>query len=227
MLALHCPLVDTEESLQRERFLTETLLIPDQWIHQAKAQRAQSQRDHRLQALHLYRAGEWSQCHRVIIQHLASDCIINDSLDFLLEFLEGLSVPERSSVIQDWDCAGSLFLDYIRVLKTLQLIQQADGADSGFELERLYTDVTSLCGRIELLPCSSAKDRLAQSEMAKRLANILRAVVSLQLSDSADGAVPLVHLAPHIGRLPMPEDYTLEELRGLTQSYLRQLVLSQ
>lgn len=35
--------------------------------------------------------------------------------------------------------------------------------NAGYELERLYTDVTSLCGRIELLPCSCAKDRLAQS----------------------------------------------------------------
>lgn len=34
---------------------------------------------------------------------------------------------------------------------------------AGFELERLYGDVTSLCSRIELLPCSSARDRLAQS----------------------------------------------------------------
>lgn len=34
---------------------------------------------------------------------------------------------------------------------------------AGYELERLYTDVTSLCSRIELLPCSTARDRLAQS----------------------------------------------------------------
>ena len=35
--------------------------------------------------------------------------------------------------------------------------------NAGYELERLYTDVTSLCGRIELLPCRTARDRLAQS----------------------------------------------------------------
>uniref|UniRef100_A0A3B4AT94 Nuclear pore complex protein Nup98-Nup96 n=1 Tax=Periophthalmus magnuspinnatus TaxID=409849 RepID=A0A3B4AT94_9GOBI len=220
MLELHCPLVDTEESLRRERFLTQTLLIPEPWIHQAKALRAKSLNDPRRQALHLYRAGEWSQCHRTLTRHLASDCIINENLDFLLEFLEGLSVPGRSAVIQDWDCTGRLFLDYIRVLKTLEHIQQV----AGYELERLYTDVTSLCGRIELLPCHCAKDRLAQSEMAKRLANILRVVVSLHLGESPSGGAPLVHLAPHISRLPMPEDYTLEELRGLTQSYLRQLM---
>lgn len=63
--------------------------------------------------------------------------------------------------------------------------------------------------------------------MAKRVANILRAVLSLQQGDAAAVNIPLAQLAPHITRLPMPEDYTLEELRGLTQSYLRQLIVSQ
>ncbi|XP_074466676.1 nuclear pore complex protein Nup98-Nup96 isoform X2 [Sebastes fasciatus] len=227
MLTLHCPLQETDQSVQRERFLTERLLIPEQWIHEAKATRARRDADRHQEALHLYRAGYWSQCHRLLIQHLASDCIINDNHDYLLEFLEGLAVPEHSATIQDWDTAGSVYLDYIRVIKTLQDIQQMENA--GYELERLYTDVTSLCSRIELLPCSAARDRLAQSEMAKRVANILRVVLSLQQGDAASDSlgIPLSQLAPHITRLPMPEDYTLEELRGLTQSYLRQLIVSQ
>lgn len=62
--------------------------------------------------------------------------------------------------------------------------------------------------------------------MAKRIANLLRVVLSLQHPpDSSPDVqrVPLRLLAPHIGRLPMPEDYALEELRGLTQSYLQEL----
>ncbi|XP_008302611.1 nuclear pore complex protein Nup98-Nup96 isoform X2 [Stegastes partitus] len=227
MLTLHCPLQETDESVRRERFLTERLLVPERWIHEAKATRARRDADRHQQALHLYRAGYWNQCHRLLIQHLASDCIINDNHDYLLEFLEGLAVPEHSATIQDWDTAGRVYLDYIRVIKTLQDIQQMENA--GYELERLYTDVTSLCSRIELLPCSTARDRLAQSEMAKRVANILRVVLSLQQGDAASDSlsIPLAQLAPHISRLPMPEDYTLEELRGLTQSYLRQLIVSQ
>ncbi|XP_028451471.1 nuclear pore complex protein Nup98-Nup96 isoform X2 [Perca flavescens] len=227
MLTLHCPLQETDESVRRERFLTEKLLIPEQWIHEAKATRARRESDRHQEALHLYRARYWSQCHRLLIQHLASDCIINDNHDYLLEFLEGLAVPEHSATIQDWDTAGRVYLDYIRVVKTLQDIQQMENA--GYELERLYTDVTSLCSRIELLPCRTARDRLAQSEMAKRVANILRVVLSLQQGDGASDSlsIPLTQMAPHITRLPMPEDYALEELRGLTQSYLRQLIVSQ
>uniref|UniRef100_A0A8C8M4U7 Nuclear pore complex protein Nup98-Nup96 n=1 Tax=Oncorhynchus tshawytscha TaxID=74940 RepID=A0A8C8M4U7_ONCTS len=223
MLQLHCPLLETEESAQKERFLTERLLIPEQWLHLAKATRARRETDRHREALHLYRAGHWNLCHRLVIQHLASDCIINDNHEYLLEFLEGLAVPERCAVIQDWDTAGRVYLDYIRVIQTLHAIQQMDSA--GYKLERLHTEVTSLCSRIELLPCSTAKDRLAQSEMAKRVANILRVVLSLQQGGEG-GEIPLSQLAPHIGRLPMPEDYALEELRSLTQSYLRQLIVS-
>lgn len=69
-------------------------------------------------------------------------------------------------------------------------------------------------------------------DMAKRVANLLRVVLSLQhapdaTSDSTPDPqrVPLRLLAPHIGRLPMPEDYALEELRSLTQSYLQELTV--
>uniref|UniRef100_A0A8C1EHK0 Nuclear pore complex protein Nup98-Nup96 n=1 Tax=Cyprinus carpio carpio TaxID=630221 RepID=A0A8C1EHK0_CYPCA len=227
MLNLHCSLEETEESMEKEQFLTEKLLIPIQWIHQAKAIRACREGDKRSEALHLYKAGHWNHCHRLVIQHLASDCIINDNHKYLLEFLEGLAVPERSVKIQDWDISGRVYLDYIHVIQTLQDIQQV--FFPGYELERLHTEVTSLCSRIERLPCSKAKDRLAQSEMAKRVANILRVVLSLQ--QGGEGTpdprhIPLCQLAPHIGRLPMPEDYALEELRSLTQSYLQEYVIS-
>ncbi len=65
--------------------------------------------------------------------------------------------------------------------------------------------------------------------MAKRVANILRVVLSLQLGGEGTPDphhIPLCQLAPHIGRLPMPEDYALEELRSLTQSYLQEYVIS-
>ncbi|CDQ66066.1 unnamed protein product [Oncorhynchus mykiss] len=210
MLQLHCPLLETEESAKKEHFLTERLLVPEQWLHQAKATRARRERDSHGEALHLYRAGHWNLCHSLVIQHLASDCIINDNHEYLLKFLEGLAVPERSAVIQDWDTAGRVYLDYIGVVQTLHAIQQMD--ITGYELECLHTEVRSLCNRIELLPCSTAKDRLSQSEMAKRVANILRVVLSLQQGGEG-GEIPLSQLASNIGRLPMPEDYALEELR--------------
>ncbi|XP_042543523.1 nuclear pore complex protein Nup98-Nup96 isoform X1 [Dipodomys spectabilis] len=230
LLTRHCQLVETPESWAKETFLTQKLCVPAEWIHEAKAVRAHMESDKHLEALYLFKAGHWNRCHKLVIRHLASDAIINENYDFLKGFLEDLAPPERSSLIQDWETSGLVYLDYIQVIEMLHHIQQVDC--SGYELEKLHTKVTSLCNRIEQIQCHNAKDRLAQSDMAKRIANLLRVVLSLQHVPDATSEstpdpqrVPLRLLAPHIGRLPMPEDYALDELRSLTQSYLRELTV--
>ncbi|XP_015283799.1 PREDICTED: nuclear pore complex protein Nup98-Nup96 isoform X2 [Gekko japonicus] len=232
LLSRHCMLSETPDSWAKETFLMERLCVPPEWIYDAKAVRARMQGDNHKEALFLSRAGHWNPCHRLVVRHLAADAIVNEQYTYLKGFLEDMATPEHSLLIQDWETEGLVFLDYIRVIEMLGRIQQLDC--SGYELEDLHTRVTSLCNRIEQVPCHSAKDRLAQSEMAKSIANILRVVLSLQhppdsASDSTPDVqrVPLRLLAPHIGRLPMPEDYALDELRGLTQSYLRALTVSQ
>lgn len=72
ILNQHCALEETDESAEKERFLTDKLLIPMQWIHEAKATRARRDGDQHREALHLFRAGHWNRCHRLIIQNLAS-----------------------------------------------------------------------------------------------------------------------------------------------------------
>ncbi|XP_066223421.1 nuclear pore complex protein Nup98-Nup96 isoform X5 [Saccopteryx leptura] len=230
LLTRHCQLMETPESWAKETFLTQKLCVPAEWIHEAKAVRARMEFDRHLEALYLFKAGHWNHCHKLVIRHLASDAIINENYDYLKGFLEDLAPLERSSLIQDWETSGLVYLDYIQVLEMVHHIQQVEC--SGYDLEQLHTKVISLCNRIEQIQCYNAKDRLAQSDMAKRVANLLRVVLSLQHAPDASSdstpdpqRVPLRLLAPHIGRLPMPEDYALEELRGLTQSYLRELTL--
>ncbi|XP_021098892.1 nuclear pore complex protein Nup98-Nup96 isoform X6 [Heterocephalus glaber] len=230
LLTRHCQLLETPESWAKETFLTQKLCVPAEWIHEAKAVRAHMESDKHLEALYLFKAGHWNRCHKLVIRHLASDAIINENYDYLKGFLEDLAPPECSSLIQDWETSGLVYLDYIQVIEILRRIQQEEW--SGYELEQLNTKVTSLCSRIEQIQCYNAKDRLAQSDMAKRIANLLRVVLSLRhASDAASDAtpdpqrVPLRLLAPHIGRLPMPEDYALEEMSSLTQSYLRELTV--
>uniref|UniRef100_A0A2K6U901 Nuclear pore complex protein Nup98-Nup96 n=1 Tax=Saimiri boliviensis boliviensis TaxID=39432 RepID=A0A2K6U901_SAIBB len=230
LLTRHCQLLETPESWAKETFLTQKLCVPAEWIHEAKAVRAHMESDKHLEALYLFKAGHWNRCHKLIIRHLASDAIINEKYDYLKGFLEDLAPPERSSLIQDWETSGLVYLDYIRVIEMLHHIQQVDC--SGYDLEQLHIKVTSLCSRIEQIQCYNAKDRLAQSDMAKRVANLLRVVLSLHHAPDTTSdltpdpqRVPLRLLAPHIGRLPMPEDYAMDELRSLTQSYLRELVV--
>ncbi|XP_053312712.1 nuclear pore complex protein Nup98-Nup96 isoform X2 [Spea bombifrons] len=230
LITRHCGLRQTAESLAKEAFLVTKLAVPAAWIHEAKAVRAKRQGDRHREALYLLEAGHWNHCHQLVTRYLASDAIVNEDYAYLRRFLDVLALPEHCRHIQGWDTAGQVYLDYISVVEMLHQIQQVEC--SGCELERLHTKVTSLCNRVEQIQCHNARDCLAQSEMAKCVANILRVVLRLQhapdsMSDEAPDTprVPLRLLAPHIGRLPMPEDYALEELRGLTQSYLRELTV--
>lgn len=227
LLNRHCALRETPETLTKEKFLIEKLQIPAEWIYEAKAIRARRDGDRHREALYLLRAGHWNQCHKLVCRHLASDTIINENYSYLSGFLKELARPENCAHIQGWDTAGQVYLDYISVIEMLNHIRQNES--SGCELERLHTKVTSVCNRVDQIHCYNSKDRLAQSEMAKRVANILRVVLRLQHSPESDDSdlqcIPLRLLAPHIGRLPMPEDYALEELHNLTQSYLRELTV--
>lgn len=63
--------------------------------------------------------------------------------------------------------------------------------NASYELECLYTDVTSLCNRIELLPCSTARDRLAQSGKSLRTSPMYTTLLSL-LSNSFQHICPLI-----------------------------------
>ncbi|XP_078401075.1 nuclear pore complex protein Nup98-Nup96 isoform X1 [Cetorhinus maximus] len=226
----HCTLDETEEQKEKELFLQEKLSIPPEWIHNAKSLRAHQSGNIHKEALHLIEAGHWNKCHQLVVRHLASDAIINENYRYLKYFLGKLAMPECSLQIQDWDTAGAVFYDYIRVMETVRGFGEVENPT--YELEQIHTEVMSLCSRIELIDCLSAKDRLAQSDMAKQIANMLRTVLGLQHSAELPGDrapslqhVPLRLLAPYIRKLPMPEDYALEELRSLTQTYLRELVV--
>ncbi|XP_078258062.1 LOW QUALITY PROTEIN: nuclear pore complex protein Nup98-Nup96 [Rhinoraja longicauda] len=218
----HCSLEETEEQVQREQFLLERLSIPPQWVHDAKSLRAHHQGDLHREALHLMHAGHWSHCHQLVVKHLASDAIINENYSYLKFFLGRLALPECTLHIQDWETAGAVFHDYIHVMEMVRGIAEVD--NPVYQLEKIHTELISLCSRIDLIPCLAAKDRLAQADMAKQLANTLRTVLLLQQGESGPGGrarLPLRLLAPCIRRLPLPEDYALQELRGLTTRTFR------
>lgn len=72
LLGRHCTLLESPKSWAREAFLTERLCVPPAWIHEAKAVRARMEGDKQKEALYLFKAGHWNQCHRLVIRHLAS-----------------------------------------------------------------------------------------------------------------------------------------------------------
>lgn len=93
-----------------------------------------------------------------------------------------------------------------------------------FRIEGLKPKITSLCGRVSSLPVDTAKERLCQSEIAKKVAHLMRATMSLEGGDGAAASSRM--LAQHLSQLPMPEDYALQELRTLTRNYMMEIIES-
>ena len=89
----------------------------------------------------------------------------------------------------------------------------------------MYNKVTSLCTRINSLSTKTAKERLCQSEIAKKVAHLIRAVLSLEAQSSANtGMSQSRALAGYLAQLPLPDDYELQELRTLSRMYMQELM---
>lgn len=79
-----------------------------------------------------------------------------------------------------------MYLDYIHMIETLQQLRQ--GEPSAYELEKLQAEVSSLSSRIGSLASNNNIDRLCQSEMAKRTANLMYTLLMMQ--SAHDGSTP-------------------------------------
>lgn len=66
----------------------------------------------------------WDTGWALFLTQFSADAIINENYKYLKGFLEDLAPPERSALIQDWELAGLVYLDYIRVNEMLDRIQQ-------------------------------------------------------------------------------------------------------
>ena len=219
-----------EDCADREEFLRRHLRVPSQWVAEAKATRARAVGNPRDRAFYLSRAGMWREAHQVLVKDVAPDAVANDDHGFLLDLLRDLSAPGAAPEhVPEWHLQGQVFLDFLDVDAEVRdlLERRKAGQDEeeslGYEIERLRPRVTSLCGRVGSLPSSTAKERLCQSEIAKKVAHIMRAL--LKLDTAAGGgqegdAVPARILEEQLSDLPMPDDCNLEELRALTRSYM-------
>ena len=127
---------------------------------------------------------------------------------------------------------GAVYYDFISVdLEVKKLVQDRDETKVGYYMEKLRPQVMNICSRINSLDTSTAKNRLCQAEIAKKVAHLMRAVVSLQHLGGEPGAMEAsssaaADLAEQLAQLPLPDDYELQELRTLTRMYMRELIQS-
>jgi nuclear pore complex protein Nup98-Nup96 len=114
-----------EEYMKKESFISEQLMIPEKWIHWAKAVRAGAMGNHHVEVKYLLKAHQWSKAHDVMMQFIAPDLVINDQIDFLKSLLEQF---QNTKEIQNWKFQGQILKHFIelneRVRKIIVIISR-------------------------------------------------------------------------------------------------------
>lgn len=82
--------------------------------------------------------------------------------------------------------------------------------------------MADLCSRINLLPCPTARHRLAQSEIAQNLAYLIRGVLIVCPSLN-----PCLIIKVALERLPLPQEFAQQELRLLLDALVNDLKKAQ
>ena len=80
------------------------------------------------QAWYLLRAEAWNEAHKVIVEKIAPDAIINDDYEFFFSLLQDLAnLQDTSTKVTNWQTQGQVFYDFITVdLKVRELLGVCD-----------------------------------------------------------------------------------------------------
>lgn len=104
--------VEDVEYTEKEKFIVESLTIPEKWLCFAKAVRASAMGNHHVEVKYLLKAQQWSRAHDVMMQHIAPDLVINEHVDFLKSLLQQFEVTRD---IQNWKTQGEILLHFIQL----------------------------------------------------------------------------------------------------------------
>jgi nuclear pore complex protein Nup98-Nup96 len=199
--------------------------VPVTWVARARAVLARTQGKYKELTQQLIKACDWNEAHKVVVSEIAPSALLSQDYTKLEEFLNSLAEAASLQKIAGWESEGRVYLEFIRADTAVNILRQTrDIENLGYELERLKPIVTGLCRTIANLPVNNSKQRLSQSEIAKKVAHFMRAVYSFESSRGEGAAATARQLAESLSTLPLPEDYALQELRTLTRSYLAEIM---
>lgn len=138
------------------KFLVHTLKVPEEWIHEARADLAGWRQDRYAEYNHLLRANLYGRAHDVAVCYLAPEGIIRHDFALLLDLFapfrshgdahdheggEGAALRDEID-IPGWSSGGQVYLDYIAVCRSLPwlvathspaLVRVADSAEAALQ----------------------------------------------------------------------------------------------
>ena len=144
----------------------------------------------------------------------------------MLEDLANIDDP--AAKVTNWSTQGQVYHDFITVdLKIRDLIEKRDETSVAYDIQTLRPKVMSLCGRIKSLPVNCAKERLCQSEIAKKMAHLARVVLDLDSESGASQENQTEILAQNLAQLSLPVEIPPVKKENKNETHRKFLYLIQ
>ncbi|EPX71386.1 nucleoporin Nup189 [Schizosaccharomyces octosporus yFS286] len=105
----------TMDSTDDDEKLVKELLIPNNWIHEAKALSARYKGQHAKEVTFLQDANLFQEAHTCLIRSIAPQAVISNNLEELKCLLGGFH--ERMEGIVGWKFGGQLYSDYLDLVE--------------------------------------------------------------------------------------------------------------
>lgn len=163
---------------EKEQFTIEKLRIPNEWVFEAKALRANYEFKHDNQVELLIKAKKFNKAHDLLINELASDYLIKNKYDTLLKYL--LPLSHEHEKIHKWFNGGKVYIDFIKLNDKYQHLikyKQLDQLD-------IHDNITNLANLIKNFDISSVKKRQSCLKISKLLLNLF--YIFIDLSDTSN-----------------------------------------
>ena len=197
----------------KEKFVVEKLLVPAEWIAEAKANTANDANDPYTRYFHLLDAKLYDQAATVVVRDLLPEAVLREDHDLVRELLE----PLKKVRVTDWNTTGQVALDLVTTLERLPALlasSMSGSAPDAAETDELAKLAANLPSLIRLLPGLFADSSLQSSVvLSDTLSRLLRFGGACSIGKWLDSAPTI----PHGDHLLESEELSLVQGRVLDQ----------
>ncbi|RXG73506.1 Nuclear pore complex protein Nup98-Nup96 [Armadillidium vulgare] len=164
------------------------------------------------EAWYLIKSRNYNEAHKLILETIAPNAIINEDHEYLLSYLNEFEDIDTNEMVVDWQNGGGIYRAYLEVVQQVNELKESQYPTAS-KVEKLQPRLMALCLRLNNLKCPTAVHRLCKSEISRMVISVLRAL----LSEDSEG---IRVLAQQVSSLPLTHECALEELGHITHQYL-------
>lgn len=186
-----------------ENQLVKELLIPPQWIHEIQSYKTGLLNMHWQNYQHLAYTKLWYEAHKIAIEHIIPDLIINEKFDIINSILRNLMKGHK--YIRDWNGQGGLLVNFLNIARECNRTNMPKN-----EALKTHSALLEIINKLPFYPMATPKQIAAVSELSKRCVLIAKILLHI-IQPTYRGLITVTTF--ELDRLIMPTDYIFQDFQ--------------